>query len=107
MKKNAILIFGIAAISISTHLSCNEDSGHNDFVNIEPQSLTFKSDGGQLTAIISSSASWKLYGDCDWCTTSSHNGENNDTILFTTIPNISTQQRSLTYTFICGNAEKL
>ena len=32
--------------------------------------------------------------------------ENNDTILFTTIPNISTQQRSLTYTFICGNAEK-
>lgn len=106
MKKHAILIFGIAAISISTHLSCNEDSGHNDFVNIEPQSLTFKSDGGQLTAIISSSASWKLYGDCDWCTTSSHNGENNDTILFTTIPNISTQQRSLTYTFICGNAEK-
>ena len=76
------------------------------FVSTEPDSLTFKPSGGALSVKVTSSDTWELSGECDWCTPSAKNGIDGDPITFTTLPQseTATEDRSTTFILKCGHA---
>ena len=76
------------------------------YVSTEPDSLTFKPSGGEFSVKVSSSDTWELSGECDWCTPSAKNGIDGDPITFTALPQseTATEDRSTTFILKCGHA---
>ena len=76
------------------------------YVSTEPDSLTFKPSGGEFSVKVTSSDTWELSGECDWCTPSAKNGIDGDPITFTALPqsDTATEDRSTTFILTCGHA---
>ncbi|WP_291595800.1 BACON domain-containing protein [Bacteroides sp.] len=59
--------------------------------------------GGNNSVKIESDGNWRLSGKKTWCRPSATEGENGETVTFEVDPNPTTDTRSTTFTFICGN----
>ena len=73
---------------------------------IEPTELTFGADGGDQTITVTSSDSWEVKGESDWCDISATTGKNGDKVTFSAAQYTNTEEaRTATYTFVCGDKE--
>ena len=75
-------------------------------ISIEPKELTFGADGGDQTITVTSSDSWEVKGESDWCDISATTGKNGDKVTFSAAQYTNTEEaRTATYTFVCGDKE--
>lgn len=75
-------------------------------ISIEPTELTFGADGGDQTITVTSSDSWEVKGESDWCDISATTGKNGDKVTFSAAQYTNTEEaRTATYTFVCGDKE--
>lgn len=75
-------------------------------ISIEPTELTFGADGGDQTITVTSSDSWEVKGESDWCDISATTGKNGDKVTFSAAQYTNTEEaRIATYTFVCGDKE--
>lgn len=75
-------------------------------ISIEPTELTFGADGGDQTITVTSSDSWEVKGESDWCDISAITGKNGDKVIFSADQYTNTEEaRTATYTFVCGDKE--
>ena len=90
----------------STKIIITQSPRPEFYVSAEPDSLNFKNLGGERSLVVSSSGTWELSGECDWCTPSVRSGENGEAIIFTAkaISNTATEDRNTSFTLSCGDA---
>ena len=75
-------------------------------ISIEPTELTFGADGGDQIITVTSSDSWEVKGESDWCDISATTGKNGDKVTFSAAQYTNTEEaRTATYTFVCGDKE--
>ena len=70
---------------------------------LDHSSLEFSNAGETLEVTVTSNLDWRLSGRKTWCKPSVTEGRSGDKVTFTADPNTGDQERSLTYTFMCGN----
>ena len=90
----------------STKIIITQSPRPEFYVSAEPDSLNFKNLGGERSLVVSSSGTWELSGECDWCTPSVRSGDNGEAIIFTAkaISNTATEDRNTSFTLSCGDA---
>ena len=90
----------------STKIIITQSPRPEFYVSAEPDSLNFKNLGGERSLVVSSSGTWELSGECEWCTPSVRSGENGEAIIFTAkaISNTATEDRNTSFTLSCGDA---
>ena len=90
----------------STKIIITQSPRPEFYVSAEPDSLNFKNLGGERSLVVSSSGTWELSGECEWCTPSVRSGDNGEAIIFTAkaISNTATEDRNTSFTLSCGDA---
>lgn len=78
-----------------------------DEISLFPESLTFTSEGGRQSTIVTSSGDWTVTpkADYDWVNASKESGKDGDQVDFTVAGNTGTETRTAVFTFTCGTAE--
>ena len=72
-------------------------------VSVEPKEITFDANGEEKEVTVSSSDEWELTADCDWIQTSALKGDNGTSVKITALFNNTTEQRTGSIVFNCGN----
>lgn len=72
-------------------------------VSIEPKEITFDANGEEKEVTVSSSDEWELTANCDWIQTSALKGDNGTSVKITALFNNTTEQRTGSIVFNCGN----
>lgn len=110
MKKLFTILFILMSLFIGGCSSNDAEENTNtpggqptSSISVTPTSLTFLAEGDSQSVIVSSSGIWALSGAVNWCKPSISSGRNGDAVTFTTDPNISGDERNVTYTFTCGD----
>lgn len=71
-------------------------------ISLEPETLSFLPEGGDLSVKVVSGRAWVLTGESDWVTASSDTGEPGAEVVFTAAANESDEPRDAEFLFICG-----
>lgn len=103
MKKfNLFLMCGIFVTAfIAT--GCDEPSDvGGSFISLDVSLLEFDSEGGSLTATVSSDGDWIITGVAEWITVSAESGEGNATVTVTAAENEFFTSRASVLTFRTG-----
>ncbi|WP_423129034.1 BACON domain-containing protein [Gaoshiqia sp. Z1-71] len=104
MKKLFIIVTAIAFL-----FSCSDDNNEEltqqDEISISAETILFNSEAvsASNTVKVTSSNDWRLTGKKTWCIPSLVEGKNGDQVSFTAEENNTGENRSITYTFICGS----
>lgn len=95
---------------------CGDDNGSDEptavaNLSLSTRMLLFDADGqvsGESAdrVTVSSSGEWRLGGRQLWCEPSAVEGVDGAEVNFTVQPNESLEERSVTFTFMCGNCEE-
>ena len=72
-------------------------------VSVEPKEIIFDANGEEKEVTVSSSDEWELTADCDWIQTSALKGDNGTSVKITALFNNTTEQRTGSIVFNCGN----
>ena len=72
-------------------------------VSVEPKEITFDANGEEKEVTVTSSDEWELTTDCDWIQTSASKGDNGTSVKITALFNNTTEQRTGSIVFTCGN----
>lgn len=116
MKRLFLLIMSVMMI-----YGCS-DSGTDDNPNPKSNSvvtkiylstynLDFETKGGKKSVTVKfaydippqeSETQWQLVGDESWCTPSQTSGKDGDEVTFTVMENNDSEERNVTFTFLCG-----
>lgn len=72
-------------------------------ISVEPTEITFNANGEEKEVTVSSSDEWELTTDCDWIQTSASKGNNGTSVKITASFNNTSEQRTGTIVFTCGN----
>ena len=100
MKNKRCLLF----IFLVCSLFINGCSKKQDplYIELNGNALTFESEGGNQTIMVSSNGEWSVSGETDWCKVSLQSGNRDKTITITALENESYDERKTTLTFRCG-----
>lgn len=99
MKK----ILTLLAIALAGLTSCKpEEEVTESYIYLYPDELFFDAEGGEHGISVECSDVWKISGSADWCEVSPLSGMNGDYVSFNVEPSEDTDERSVTYTFVCG-----
>ena len=116
MKQLFLLIMSVVMI-----YGCS-DSGTDDNPSLKSNSvvtkiylstynLDFETKGGKKSVTVKfaydippqeSETQWQLVGDESWCTPSKTSGKDGDEVTFTVMENNDSEERNVTFTFLCG-----
>ena len=87
---------------LSLFAACNSDD-YDPYVWVEPNSIVVPAAGGDYRIIVGAALSWTMSGNAEWCTPSATSGPTGEEITLRIVPNTSGKERSVTYTFTCGD----
>lgn len=103
MKK----ILTLLAIALAGLTSCKpEEEVTESYIYLYPDELFFDAEGGEHGISVECSDVWKISGSADWCEVSPLSGMNGDYVSFNVEPSEDTDERSVTYTFVCGTTSQ-
>lgn len=103
MKK----ILTLLAIALATVTSCKEEEiTQESYIYLYYEELVFDAEGGEDGFYVECTDVWKISGSADWCEVSSMSGINGDYVSFKVEPSEDTDERRVTYTFVCGTASQ-
>lgn len=103
MKK----ILTLLAIGIVGFTSCKEEEiTEESHLYLDQMTLIYDADGGKQGVYVTSSDTWQLSGNVDWCKPSATSGMNGDYVYFTVGASQDTDEKSAEYTFTCGTASQ-
>lgn len=106
MKKILILL----AIAIVGLTQCREEEEitqeQESYIYLDPEELFFDAEGGEDEIFVECTDVWEISGSADWCEVSSQSGLNAQYVYFNVEPSEDTDERSVTYTFVCGTASQ-
>ena len=103
MKK----ILTLLAIALATVTSCKEEEiTQESYIYLNYEELVFDAEGGEDGFYVECTDVWKISGSADWCEVSSMSGINGDYVSFKVEPSEDTDERRVTYTFVCGTASQ-
>ena len=88
-------------------ISCTKEDQVQDTVQLSSKTLTFSTDGGYQSILVTTSGAWKMSGDSDWCKPSLMAGDGSSLVFFAISPNSGYSERSTKYTFSCGSASAI
>ena len=104
-KESRIAIFTFECGNKNVALTITQEKKEYS-ISIEPTELTFGADGGDQTITVTSSDSWEVKGESDWCDISATTGKNGDKVTFSADQYTNTEEaRTATYTFVCGDKD--
>lgn len=108
VAKTAEYVFKTGAASAKFTITCDKaEPAPADELSLFPESLSFASDGGRQSTMVTSSGDWTLSPreDYDWVYASKESGKDGDQVDFIVSPNSGTESRTAVFTFTCGTAE--
>ena len=103
-----VLLFTVGCSKAATEVNSQDDREDETpespyAVSVNPASKTIPAEGDTFSAIVSSSADWTMSGEASWCEPSKTSGSNEDAVTFTVHQNTTESERTVTYTFQCGD----
>jgi len=84
---------------------CSEDDNiapMGDSLALSAESAPVGPDGAQVEVTVTSSADWRIAGDCAWAQPSAVAGKSGDKVIFTVEPNETGVRRETTFKFFTG-----
>lgn len=81
----------------------NGGGGSSSSISLSKNELQFDSNSGYQTIKVTSNGEWTLLGGADWCDISPSNGKNGETVTINVDANSTAADRTVTFTFKCGN----
>ena len=83
--------------------ACHKDENNESYISVSPGSITVLPESGNKSVTVSSTGPWTMSGNASWCTPSVTSGQNGDAVSFVIAANLTDGERSVTYTFTCGD----
>lgn len=100
--KKIFLAFVALACAIS---SCSDDdivTSAAETLELSAESAPVGPDGAEVEVAVTSSAAWRIAGDCPWARPSAVAGNNGDKVVFTVDANDTGARREATFKFFAG-----
>ncbi len=94
---------------VSLFVGCSEnDADKEDFttqtIDVNTDKVAFDVTGGAIDVTVNSSANWRVLGLKTWCLPSVEAGKNGDVVTFQAGRNLSEEERSQQFSFVCGRS---
>ena len=113
MQKFLFILVSLFTLSFS-FLGCSDggdetnggngnSGGNSPSITLSKNELEFDSNDGFQTIIVTSSGEWEVSGGSDWCDISPSKGKTGETVKIHVDANTTSNDRTVTYTFKCGN----
>lgn len=102
MKKN-LFVFAVALATLLVS-SCGkkEEPKAEDSISVTPAAVEADYKAQEVTVNVKSNGSWTVEGYSKWVKTETYEGKGDAEVTFNLAKNESGQDRSYTYTFVCG-----
>lgn len=81
----------------------NGGGGSSSSISLSKNELQFDSNSGYQTIKVTSNGEWTVSGGADWCDISPSSGKNGETVTINVDANATAADRTVTFTFKCGN----
>lgn len=87
---------------LSLFTTCNKND-YDPYVLVEPDTIAVSATGGEYMVNVGAALAWTMSGSVEWCIPSATSGQTGGVITLLIAPNTLSQERSVIYTFTCGD----